>query len=78
MILFYALAAEFQKRAAPRKAAAERIQKHKRAVFEPAALISVIYRHRDRRRARVAVFADRKHALFVAKFQSSLDCLDNA
>ena len=78
MILFCALATEFQKRTTPRKTAAERIQKHKRAVFEPATLVSVIYRHRDRRRARVAVFADRKHALLVAKFQSSLDCLDDA
>ena len=78
MILFYAIAAKFQKRAAPRKAAAERVQKYERAVFESAALVSVIYRHRDRCRARVAVFADRKHALLVAKFQSSLDRLDDA
>ena len=68
MILFCALATEFQKRATPRKTAAERIQKHERAVFESATLVSVVDRHRDRRRARVAVLADRKHALFVAKF----------
>jgi len=67
-MLVYALTAEFQKRAAPRKAAAERIQKHKRAVLEPAALVSIIYRHRDRRRACVAIFTDRQHALLVAKF----------
>ena len=77
-MLVYALTAKFQKRTAPRKTAAEGIQKHKRTVFEPAALISVIYRHRDRRRARVAIFTDRKHALLVAKFQSSLDRLDDA